>query len=182
MVDMNQFRIEWTGAAGLPGVSTFYNVGTPQDFISKAKTFFEAVKAFIPNDVTITFPSTGNVVNVESGNVVATWLAGQADPTLGAGSGTYAAPVGAVINWNTSLYVAGRRLRGKTFLVPCVGGVYDSAGRITTANMPILRNAANALTGGSSPMCIYSPSHRVQADVTTATVPQMAAVLRSRRD
>lgn len=179
---MNQVRVAWTGAPGMPGVSTFYNEGSVAPFLAKLRTFFDAMKSFVPNTVTFSVPGTGNVVDSVTGQVTATWAATAPAPVLGTGSGTYSAPVGIVFNWKTGLFVAGRQLRGKTFLVPIVSGATDSSGRLAAANQPIAVTAGNNLCGGTDGMVVYSPTHRVNGVALSCTVPTALAVLRSRRD
>jgi hypothetical protein len=182
MVDLNQYRVVWTGALGMPGVSTFYSEGSAAPLLAKLKTLFEALKTSIPNIVTITYPGGGNVIDSVTGQAKATWTATAPAPTVCTASGTYQGPTGAVINWNTGVFTNGRRLRGRTFVVPLANGAYGADGRLTPSNVTSFTAAANAAVGGTDGMVVYSSAHRLDGVVTSATVPSISAVLRSRRD
>lgn len=182
MGEINQYRVAWVGPAGANGVSTFYSQGSVAAFLPRLKTFYEAIKGAIPTSWTIKFPAVGNIVEDSNGLIVANWAVTAPADTIGGGSGTWSAPVGSVINWKTSAFVNGRNLRGKTFVVPCVAACYDSSGRLTTLQQGIQQTAAINLAGGTDPLVIYSPSFHTSRVVSTATVPTLPAVLRSRRD
>lgn len=182
MTDLNQYRVQWTSSVGIDGVSTFYSTGAASVLLPRLRTFFEACKDLIPSDVTLVYPGTGNIVDSATGQATATWVATAPSNTICTGGGAYAKPVGAVINWRTSLYTGGRQLRGKTFLVPLTAGAFDTDGVLSTVAKGIIQTAASALPGGADGMQIYSTANRTNAAVTVATVPAIAAVLRSRRD
>jgi hypothetical protein len=88
----------------------------------------------------------------------------------------------ALVRWSTSLVVAGRRLRGRTFLpgwteAHSLNGVLEVAAKNTT------QNAANTLIAHSAPsMVVWSPTHGTLANIDAASVWEQFAVLRSRRD
>lgn len=182
MTDLNQYRVAWTGAAGLPGVSTFYNTGAVPGFLTALRAFFEAVKTSIPNTITITYPSSGNVIDDTTGQVKAAWASTAPAPTVCSATGTYQAPTGACINWNTGLFVGGRRLRGKTFLVPLANGAFGSDGKLVPANVTAFTTAANTLASSATGFVVYSSSKHVNGAVTTGYAAPISAVLRSRRD
>lgn len=176
----------WTGFSGAPGYSVFY--ATPAMGLSGViKTFFESVKALIPQDVNIASPSSGDTLNELSGQLLGTWSGGVGGSTQGTSANPWAAPVGASITWLTDGVVNGRRVRGRTFLVPLNTGAYDYQGSLQATAISTLQTAANALvTSAAGDLLIW---HRpvnggggsVHA-VTGARVADKAAILRSRRD
>ena len=97
-----------------------------------------------------------------------------------------AAPAGLRIEWRTSAIVNGRRLRGRTFIVPLPTSVYESNGTILAATLATFATAANAYRDAGvfsqSQPSIYSRTHGVQADITSVIVPDEVSILRSRRD
>ena len=85
-----------------------------------------------------------------------------------------------------SVVVNGRLPMGRTFLVPLVVANYDANGTLASATVTGITNAANALiTALAGELKIW---HRpdtkgpgVAATVISCQVPDMAAVLKSRR-
>lgn len=181
MTALNQVRIGWQGTAGMPGVSTFYSVGDPTFLVNKLQTFFEALKVRIPAGITITYPNVGNVIDSSTGLATGVWSAGTTASTICSGTGTWAAPVGCVVNWRTGFYAGGRELRGKTFIVPLTSGQFETNGTLADSGVTAIQTAANAVVGGGNPLHVWSRKAGANAPVTSATVPDRAIVLRSRR-
>lgn len=183
MAEVNEYRVSWTNLKGLPGVSTFYSQGLdPLALQARLQSFFTALKSLVPNATTWTVPDSGRIIDIGTGQATGMWQGGLVTVIGGSGPGAYVAPAGATINWNTSLFNAGRRLRGKTFIVPLLTTCFDSDGTLTNATVSSLKAAADAVPGGTSGLVVYSRRLGVVAPVTTAQVPDKAAVLRSRRD
>lgn len=181
MTTIHQVRVAWTGAKGLPGVSTFYCTGTMETFRAALHNFFNADKSLYPSSVTITIPSTGSDINSDTGLVTGVWTSGTDDAIACTGTGAYAAPAGMVVNWHTGIYVGGRELRGKTFLVPMITTTFQSDGSLNDTDRAGVETDANTLADTTASMVIYSRSTNTIASVASASVPDLVAVLRSRR-
>lgn len=182
MAELQQVRVQWSSDVGIDGVSTFYCRDAVGVFLTDLRTFFDTLKGAFPTDITFVFPGEGNVISDATGQNTATWIAATPAPVSGTGTGSYAKPVGAVVNWSTALFVNGRQVRGKTFLVPCNGNLFNSDGTVENEARGNIRTAANALADSAAEMAIYSVRGATNAAVTSASVPNLAAVLRSRRD
>lgn len=176
----------WTGFAGAPGYSVFY--ATPALGLSGVvKTFFESIKQFLPTTVNIASPSSGDTINELSGTLLGSWSGGVGGSTQGTGVGDYAAPAGLSVQWLTDGVVNGRRVRGRTFIVPILASTFDGQGNIDTAALNTVQSAADALvTAAAGELHVW---HRpvnggggsIHA-ITGARVADRAAILRSRRD
>lgn len=186
---MYRVRVSWTGFPGAPGVSTFYEQSTIT-LPAKLRTFFEAIKAYLPSNVTLSYQSAGDIIEEASGGLGGDW---SVTPTPANTTGTlgqvYAAPVGVVVNWRTGGIVNGHRVRGRTFLVP-VQQDTATGGPNPTA-IAAIQAAAAALVVSAPNMCVWSrpveaplPNPRAGSahPVTAAQVPGKYVVLRSRRD
>lgn len=180
--------VAWTGFIGGPGVNTLYFTGSAPP-MAKIHDFYASLVAMLPDDVTITFPTEGPVIDDDSGDLDETlWASGAESPVVGTDSGSYAAPVGAVIRWNTGAVVRGRRLQGRSFIVPMAGLAFETNGVLTNAGQSTLITAADAFLDTPDPlMRVWSrppdgESGGSSSQVTSATVTKRAAVLRSRRD
>ena len=108
---------------------------------------------------------------------------------VGGGTADRAAPAGLCVNWKTSTFVSGRRLRGRTFVVPLMSGAYESDGTIKATYLTAARDAAAALlANGATSTSVFVVWHRPiggaggsSGTVTGASVNDRVAVLTSRR-
>lgn len=182
MATLHQVRIAWSGTLGGPGVSTFYFDATGAPPVSAAKTFFEAIKAYLPTAVVLTYPSSGITIDTATGQAVGAWSGTAPTNTTGTGAGAFSRASGAVVNWKSGAYVNGRELRGKTFLVPLIGGAYSSNGNIDSTVLGVLQTAATNYAAAINGLRIWSKATASAATVTSAQVATKVAVLRSRRD
>lgn len=184
----------WSGFPGAPGYSVFHFAGGG-GLISDATQVAERVRAAfllvaprLPTSVSIEVQPTVEVLDSDTG--VLSGFQEITAPTAvnGAAAGTYAGPAGAVVNWRTNDVRGGRRIRGRTFLVPLASAAFESNGTLSGSARSDVQDFADELLGGDldSEFGVWSRpvggSGGVFATATSASVPDMAAVLRSRRD
>jgi hypothetical protein len=181
MALIDQHRVVWSVPKGGAGVSTFYFRDSDGPHPQLLKDFFDTLKTQLPAAVTINYPTVGNVVDDATGNTVSTWSNASVGTTTGSGTGAYAGAAGAVINWHSGVYQAGREIRGKTFIVPLIGSAYDSDGTLLAGALTILKNAADLLHGGINPITIYSPTNHTSKPCASAVVKDEVFVLKSRK-
>lgn len=194
MVSMLRGRAVWQGFTGAPGYTNWfwdYSTGTPVQAELELTTmhdFFNVLKAQLPTDVTISFQTDMALIDSTSGQQ--TGQVSVADPgqVTGTGSGAYASPTGALVRWTTDVFRNGRQVRGRTFLVPLIASSYDTTGSLTPAAVTLFQTAANgSLTSGDLPRVVFSrPPAGGGAGAATAVtgfvVPDLAVILRTRRD
>lgn len=187
MAILNKIPVVWSGGPGMPGVSIFYADGAATPPLGALGAFFTAVKASFPTGLTWTIPGSGDALDSQTGVLVSSWSAAGGSTVAASGAATsYAGAAGAMVRWNTSGIVNGRRVKGRTFLVPLISTVYAS-GVIQTGTVTAFQSAANTLvTAAGADLRIW---HRPTAGaggsaypVASAVVPNLATVLRSRRD
>jgi len=184
---MQRVRVHWTGFTGGPGVNTLFYNDAPADPAPDLFTFFNAIKALIPTSVTITIDNSGDLIDEATGAISGAWSGTSASTVTGTTSALYAGPTGAVVDLKTSTVVGRRRLQGRMFLVPLTTDCYQADGTLATSQLGTLRAAATALQGSTSGADLVvwhrpTPGHAgSKAAVTSAFVPDLAAVLRSRR-
>jgi len=186
MTDLYRVRSTWTGFPGGPGVSTMYFVDMATALAS-VETFWLAIADRIPAGVNIQVESSGDVIDDATGNLTDSWTEDAIDIVHGTAGGSYSAPAGMVVDWLTSTVLDGRRLRGRTFIVPMSGGGYDNDGTPQAEFISDVLAAATALVAAQSSS--FYVWHRPLASraggaglVTSARVPNFTAVLKSRRD
>lgn len=210
MAEMIKVKLNWSGFQGAPGLSAFYfrefegnddQDGFAQAAADKVKLFRDQVATIVPSGVTLTVGNDAEIINDTDGALVnvLTVDGGAGVSNNGHVGQAYAAAAGAVINWRTSSVHRGRRVRGRTFLVPIAGTEFESNGTLGGNAVAKLTAGATALLAagaGSPDFGIWARPQRVKnPDGTTTTVnngawyvatshnvPDMSAVLRSRRD
>lgn len=187
MANLARVRCTWSGAPVTgPGLSTFYFAEAGSGFTAALSTFWQAVDAYIPIGVTVTVPSTGDLLDIATGDLTGTWSDAASGPGTGAGFGAFPAGVGARITWPTSGIVGGRRVVGSTFLAPLVNSVFGTDGTLDSTFLTAILTPVGALWSGAGyDMMIWSrpvPGRAGEAsEVIDGTVPDKVSWLRSRR-
>lgn len=200
MPTIAKVKVRWQGFNGAPGWSNFFFRADAADSSFDAGAFMAAdrINAFIQNVAPVIPPSVTMQVQNDiealdeaTGQMQHVWTDDPfpTHPGTNANS-TYSGPSGMVITWRTAGVRNGRRVRGRTFLVPASAGIYEANGTIAAAHLTTVQNAANSLlTEPASPdLGIWArptakgASDGAWFDVTGATIPDIGAILRSRRD
>lgn len=186
---LNRMLVQWSGPPVVGGgVSVLHfagDVGPPSP--ANVLSAFSAQTSFWSSSVTITVPGTGDVIEDTTGVLDSVWTASGGGSVTGTNVAQTAAGAGACVNWLTGGVVGGRRLRGRTFLVPLTVNSYDADGTLTPSALVAIGAWANALMG-SSPLAVWHrPSAPGAADgnsygVVANRVRDKVAFLTSRRD
>lgn len=182
---------EWTGMTGAPGYTVlhFDGIAGPtgaQAIANLVRTWFDSMKTFIPNDVTIVFPAEATTHSDDGTLTGSVPVVTPPANVAGSDTGTFSAPSGLRVQWETGAIVNGRRLRGRSFIVPLAGLAYENNGTIAPTVITNYTTYANALIAAATvagfPLAVWSQTGAVTFPVTAATIPDQATVLRSRRD
>jgi len=185
MGDLYRVRAVWSGFIGAPGVSTFYFVDNAT-CVDSLFQFFTAIKSHIPSIVHIQVESSGDTIDSVTGELTGAWVSDPVADIVCTGNSPHSAPSGLVVDWLTATVTHGHRLRGRTFIVPLSNEEYDPDGTINGGTIASVEgNAADLITAQSASFVIWSRGHGTDGTtglVTSAHVPDLAAVLRSRRD
>jgi hypothetical protein len=182
-------RVAWQNWPGAPGVSTFYADETiTQAAIDSLRAFFNGCGALLPTGLTIQVPSSGDIIDQGTGSLTGAWSVATT-PTVVTGSGgtgVYAGNAGAVIHWLTPDLFGGRRLRGRSFLVPLIGTAYENNGSLSSATISAISGAATTFLAAVPGM--WNVWHRPRpgfaggnGTIESFRVPDLAVSLRSRR-
>jgi len=186
MADIAKVVVVWTGFQGAPGYSVHYKVAAGI-VTSNLRTFYDAVKAYLPAGTSVQVPNQGDVINDANGEITGSWSSAANAVVTGPNSGPYAAGSGAVVRWTTGGIVLGRRVRGRTFLVPLLGSAFQGNGTIDTVPLATIIAAAAALVTAEAGNLLvwHRPIAGAGGDsfpVTNSDCPDRSALLRSRRD
>src|SRR5262252_3900039 len=161
---------------------------------SEARSFYKAGGSG-PNSLSWSIPNGGDTIDETTGDLTGSWSNGSAAiVTGGGGGGSLVGSSGAVISWRTSSIIDGHRPHGRTYVVPMLAVAFDTDGTITSSCQTTLLNgalsfvtaAAGAFEVWHRPKRDPNPPHAIirpggRAPVTGALVPDLAAVMRSRR-
>lgn len=185
----------WEGFQGAPGYTNWYGLSDGDAAAAanalgpRMRTFFDAIKAYIPSDASVKVQRTYQVLNSITG-VLTSESNLTLDPAIvqGTTAVAYSAASGAVVNWETGLFNdAGHRVRGRSYLVP-LSNCYDTEGSLSPAAVTALTTAATAALGGTGSLGVFSrptapgASDGVFRTASAAIVHDKACILRSRRD
>lgn len=193
-MDIYRITARWAGFNGAPGYSAFHFatggglVSDVNQVAERVRSAFGAVSFLLPAGVTINIEPEAEIIDSDTGIISAFEPLDPPAEVSGTGSGTYSAPSGAVVNWRTNDVRFGRRIRGRTFLVPLSSASYQSDGTLNPESLSDLNDFGNALVGGDldSEFGVWSRPRNgaggVFATATSFSVPDKVAVLRSRRD
>lgn len=204
MTSILRVKARWSGFSGAPGYTVMHfrdfatgdGSGTEPsadqalDAAARVNTFFADIAGLLPATVSVVIEPEVEMLEDTDGKLVTAFSAGNLPVVNGLGGEFYSGPTGAVVNWRTGAVRNGRRVRGRTFLVPLHTGAFNETGQLGPNSTATLQAAANTLAAstGTPDLGVYArPSLPGATDglwsaVTSATVPRLAAVLRSRRD
>lgn len=200
MAQMLKFTTNWTGFVGAPGYTNMYvrdfsgtgevTQAEADSFTTRLDAFWDALAPLLPPVASVLVDPSVEVIEDSTGTLEG-FMTVAADPTrIGGASANYAAPVGAVINWYTNVVRNGRRLKGKTFIVPLAASAYEANGTIAATPLATIRTAANTLVTalGDGRLGVWGRpttsggSDGIWGFAEQSVVPDMAAILSSRRD
>lgn len=185
----SQYRALWSTPGGGVGFSVFHfqdvvSTTEAQNTANAIRTFFNGVAGILPDDVVITFDPEVVVLDL-AGALVTVFPVTPPASVTGGSTSTFNRAAGVRIDWNTGHIVAGRRLKGRTYLVPVASTTFDTVGIVTSAASTAILAAANALitaTSSIKPLTIWSRTHGIMWAVDSAAVPGKGAILTGRRD
>ena len=155
MATVYRVRAVWSGFQGAPGYSNFsfsdLTTDTARNVAGAAvKEFFTGLAAFLVTgcsiqvqpEVTEWDASTGQLTGASTMTTVP--LASISTAT----AAPYAGGSGAAITWKTGVIFNGRRVSGRTYLVP-LQGCYEQEGTLSAAAITAIGSAATAFIGSA---------------------------------
>lgn len=207
MTTLYRIRSVWSYTPGGPGYTNMY-FGTTDPLAAGAQTaandvqaFWTAIKPQLNTAISIQIDPAVVMVEDFSSEQVGELVLGSPPPAVvGTAAGNYVGPAGASVQWNTASFLYGRRVKGRTYLVPLAVVCFDSNGTLGTTALASFSTAATALVNGASNLVVYTRRRLAKAanpitgapavsarpgassGVISANVRDIAAVLRSRRD
>lgn len=182
---MLRVRVGFVGTQGSPYVSTFYFAETGSVAATAAVAAVGGLWDDLQAQMTdqLQWTTEAEVVELtEAGVVTASYTVNQES---GTGEGTSEPlPIAAqgLLQWRTGVYLAGREVRGRTFLPGMTSGSNDD-GLVLAANRALVNAAATdyLASGGCTPV-VWSRARAAAVPITGGTCWDQFAMLTSRRD
>lgn len=188
----------WTGFTGAPGYTRMkWNGDLTTDDLAlaagKQHAFFASINPYLPADVTISWDGQSQTYDDQGVLTDAQEYTPPGNVT-GASPSNVAGPAGVVVRWLTGSYQLGRRIVGRTFVVPLATNAYEPNGSMEEVALSVIQGAADNLVAGDPLLAIFSHPMDTKTDpptpkappitaiATSAQVKDKVAVLRSRRD
>ena len=153
---ISRVRSVWTGLNGLPGYTFFYYVGNT-GMTADLPIFWDSIKQFLPTPLAITIDNVVTEIDEKTGKMTGTHVGNGGGIITGTGSTAYVAQAGAQVKWYTGGFNRGRKVVGRTYLVPLQSTAWGSGGLIQAATCNTINAAADVLrsrSGGT--LCVWS--------------------------
>lgn len=190
MTTLHRIAIGWAGGSvvgAAVNVLHFDGSDNAAPPVAAIKAAYQGANAIIPSNVVITVPGSGDTIDDTTGELTGVWTASGGGTVLGSGGSASPAGVGACIGWLTGGIVNGRKLRGRTFIVPLSSDSYDATGTLSSGGFTVMQSLAAALQA-SGPLAVWHrPTSATATDGTSYgvianRVRDKVAFLSSRRD
>lgn len=199
MAQLARVTINWTGFVGAPGFTNMYfspAAGSVVDqavvnaAVAKVDNWLSQFKSSLPSAVTVGVDPSIEVIESTNGVLQAFMTGTPAAASAGTDTGTFSAATGVVTSWYTGGIRNGRRVRGRSFIVPMGPTAYQTDGTIATAKLTGWRGAANTLIANvdAARLAVWGrptgpgATDGVAYDVISANMNDKVAILTSRRD
>ncbi|HEY5849939.1 MAG TPA: hypothetical protein VIT62_04120 [Lysobacter sp.] len=189
-----QLTARYNGFTGAPGWirMKFFGSLTVADANTAAanfRAFLNPVTTYSPTGSSISYDSTAAIYDDEGTQTGEITLTVVPAASTGSSAVAYAGGSGAVVNWTTGAFHLGRKVRGRTFLVPLTSAAFQTDGTLLATAQTTIQGAASTFATSSPTPVVFSRKPNgsggfssLTAVVTGATVPDRSAILRSRRD
>jgi hypothetical protein len=174
---ISRMQVRITGGTIGEGIATHYWATETSGVQALLKTFWISCGSLMGGWVTIRVPNSGETFDVATGTLNGTWSEGTVSTATGGGSGGSAGGVGACVGWSTDGIRRGRKVRGRTFLVPLAANVYDSDGTLLSTTVTTLNGAVTTLLGaGASTLQVYARPTPAPGGIGPDTPGQVARI------
>lgn len=196
MTTLNRLVLSWQGPSVVGSAVTVLHFDGSDNAAPPVAGILAALNTplaqALPVGVVVTVPNSGDRIDDRTGSLTGVWSSSGGGNVTGAGGTNAAAGVGACIGWTTGGIVVGagglgRKLRGRTYIVPLHVGCYDAAGTLLDG----IRTSLDTMAGeimAAGPLAIWHrPTTKGGTDgnsyaVLTHKVRDKVAFLSSRRD
>lgn len=187
MAVLREIITDWAGNGVQSNTVMFFRADQPvADQRTALKAYWDGVKTVVSNQYSFTIRQEGRELNDGDGSLSGAWAVG----TSLAGTGTdNSQPVPeaaqALCRWATGVVVAGRFLKGRTY-IPGIAQGYSQQGQVLATARTAIKTAGDNLAASATGFVIWhrpapGGDNGQSAAVTSSSVWQEWAVQRRRR-
>jgi len=200
MANVSCVKAVWSGFTGAPGYSSFYfneltDAASRNAAGAAVRAFFQSLSAHFLVGWSIQVQSLVQSFDIGTGKLTGEGAMSTVPGIVNGvtvGTTVWAGGTGYVVNWLTGAIHNGRKVRGRTFIVPAVSTCFQNDGTVLDAVATTAQNAGNTLIAdASTEFGVYArywndatPPVQTGGGFSSATgvlVPNRAAQLRTRR-
>jgi len=205
---IHKLATAWSGTSGGPGITQLYiqsisfpgapiTAGSAQTAVNAMRSFWDSVKAYLPDEVSLTVQPVMDAYDEGNGDLVNTVSAATPPAVVTGTSATaYSMAAGMKMNLVTADIVNGRRVRGAVYLVPATTAAMSTSGNILAAARTAVNSAGTTLLGALAladmQLVVFRRPLKDSggtitrvggtSDVTAIETNEKSAILRGRRD
>lgn len=185
-----EYVVRWTGGRIGAGATVFHfrsiaSDSGAQGIANAARTLFDSLKGYFPDEVVFTFDAEVKEL-ADDGTLMAVYSVTPGANVAGGSSGTYANGSGICVRHVTSAIIGGRRIIGRTFLVPIAASVWNTDGDLSASVAGIINSTfatfASAVSLSGSDLSVWSRKNSSVSKVTGSQALARPTHLRSRND
>lgn len=203
-------KTNWNGTSGGPGLTqiaiaetvsggsgSFFTSSNIQTSVNAMRTFWDAIKAYMPNELTLTVSPTVDIYDQVNGELIGSITATVAPTGVGGtDTGAYSMASGMKATLQTGTIANGRRVRGAIYIVPAGLSAYNITGQVFSTARTAVNAAGTAFMSAlATPALIQVVYSRPKKDeegnitdvgfltqVSAYDTNEKSAILRGRRD
>jgi|SRR5664279_3718602 len=147
--------VHWNNTPAPNAVNVWYAFDSGGAFTADLRAWYAAFSSYIPSGVTVTFPTSGEVLADDTAAVSGVWSESAVSTVTGTAGGAYASGTGACFVWNTGVWNKRREIRGRTFMVP-LAGMVDTDGSLSTGFASAAATATATFLGAATgSLCVW---------------------------
>lgn len=161
----------------------WFNVagGTAAQAATAAGNWWNGVKDLIDDGTVITKSTEVPEVDEATGDIISMNVVSATSVTGTASEDPMSPLCQACVTWHTGHYIAGKEVRGRTFIPSLTEGDWNSGAWATTREALVVTANAALVSDANSIFVIYSPTHGAMWPVTHGVLSPRMSYLRSRR-
>lgn len=185
-----EYVARWVGGRIGAGATVlhFKSIAGPSQataIATNVRALFNTLAAVLPDDVTINFDSEVREL-ADDGTLTAVYPVAAPAAVTGSGVGVFSNGTGILVRHSTGTIFAGRRLLGRTFLVPATGTSFNGNGDVLAATVTLVNNAfatlRTSMTGGGAEFAVWSRTAGQTSSVIQSVTQARPTTLRTRND
>lgn len=185
-----EYTARWQGARVGAGASVFHfeSIAGPTaaaGLATAVRTLMQSLAGTLPNDVQISFDTEVREL-ANDGTLIDVYPVTPPASVTGAGTTAFANGTGILVRHSTGVILNGRRILGRTFLVPVTGNSFADNGDVLGATQTTVNNAfatfiTNSATAGAN-FAVWSRANAAVAPVVSSSAVSRPTTLRTRND